>query len=120
MKVIQSIEFEPITEDYIKELLRKDIESQLPEGATVTRIDFVRKLNPTRIEAEVLASFGSVPAPTFTPVSEPEPEQIEAVVAGEFKEPVATTPWVADEPEEVKPEDVPETTTLAALFAGAQ
>lgn len=132
MKVIQSIEFEPITEDYIKELLRKDIEAQLPAGATIKKIEFVRKLNPTRIEAEVTAVFGD-----SAPVAKPEEAKAEAETKAEttpleiasdeddFDEsecvmPKPAAPWDA-EPEKVEEAEStelkPAPNTLAGLFA---
>ena len=122
MNIVRSVEIEPITEEYIAELLRKDIESQLPEGAHIKKIEFQRRLNPQRIEAEVTAFFGAKPAVVAEEKIEAVKEELADPIVEEL---LATAPAAADvfsapakaesEPEEAETV-IPSKVDIASLF----
>lgn len=84
MNIVRSIEIEPLTEEYLENLLRKDLEQQLPAGAYIRGITFARKLNPNRIEVEVDALFEDIQPVVATKATEPEP--VNEVVEEEVEE----------------------------------
>lgn len=57
INVIRKVEIEPISEEWLHEVVREKLQESLPAGVEITRVDFVRKLNPQRIEVEVDAQF---------------------------------------------------------------
>ncbi len=71
-EVIQAVNIPTQTEDYLSALVRKDVESQLPKGFVVDKIEFSKKLSPTRIEVDITTKYvGDEPAKETT--EEPEP-----------------------------------------------
>lgn len=63
MQVISKVEIEPISEEFMSDLIRKAIAEQNPD-VRVNDIEFKVSRNPTRVEAIVNAQYGDTPPQT--------------------------------------------------------
>lgn len=95
MQVISSVEIEPISEEFMGELIRKEIAAQNPD-VNVIDIEFKVSRNPTRVEAIVNAQYGDTPVTSFHQKNEVTSEEEETFPLNEEEEEEAQPASVED------------------------
>jgi hypothetical protein len=94
MNIISKVEFEPISQKVIEEMIREQVKAQDPR-VHVNDITFIQRRDPVRIEAIIDAQLGesvveeNVPeVPEVMPTFDPTPEPKEVIEPVKEEEPV--------------------------------
>jgi 23S rRNA maturation-related 3'-5' exoribonuclease YhaM len=82
--IISKVEFEPISQEVIEQMIRDQVKAQNPQ-VHINSITFIQRRDPVRIEAVVDAQLG---APAVTEVIEPVKEEVFPEVKEEVVDPV--------------------------------